>query len=282
MPDEDRKIGPIYRIFSQDLFATDLHSKEFGHRQHEYWRSKSRQFSKDAEIFGSIKEAKRKTHKDKLPDLKESGFIIIRKSLWTDTDELSRRLVIKLFSESGNWIASLEEMIAEEYSLTYSSGIPITVFVVMCRESEVVTYIRQVFRGATAMENFAFYILGPDNTFEVFRIERKRVSAGGDYNVKRLSGGQTIAEIDSKLGDIGGEYIVKIKDPVLAQNEWFCRVLQCFSVMLRFRDPIKAKIDKGLKRWLKQKFEPLQHRYEMSLLANPRKLSLKTEEFEEV
>ena len=283
MPEDGRKIGPVYRIFSQDLYATDLHSDELGMRQAEVWRAKSRQFSKDAEIIGKISEAHRRSHKDDMPDLEKSGFIILRDSLWNNApDELSRRLVLKLFSNKGGWIATLEEMVAEEYALSYTSGLPIVSFVVMTGENEIVTHIRQTLKGAFGMESFVFFLLGPSKTFDAFRIERKRVSAGIDYKVIRVKGEEEVAEVDSKLGDIGGEFQVKIKDPVLAENEWFCRVLQCFAVMNRFRDDIKEKVDKGLKRWLKGKIEPTLHRHEISLLANPRKLSLSLEELEDI
>ena len=125
-------------------------------------------------------------------------------------------------------------------------------------------------------------MLGPNKTFDAFRIERKRVSAGTDYKIIRVKGEEEVAEVDSKLGDIGGEFQVKIKDSVLAENEWFCRILQCFAVMNRFRDDIKEKVDKGLKKWLKGKIEPRLHRHEISLLANPRKLSLSLEELEDI
>jgi hypothetical protein len=283
MPDDDRKIGPVYRVFSQDLYATDLHSDEMGMRQAEVWRAKSRQFSKDAEIIGRVSEAQRKSHKEDMPDLEKSGFIILRESLWNNApDELSRRLVIKLFSNSGGWIATLEELVAEEYTLSFTSGLPIVSFVVMTKENEIVTHIRQTLKGAFGMESFTFYIIGRDNTFDSFRVERKRVSAGTDYKVIRLKGEDEVAEVDSKLGDIGGEFQVKIKDPILAENEWFCRILQCFSVMNRFRDDIKEKVDKGVKMWLKGKIEPTLDRYEVSLLANPRKLSLSLEELDEI
>ncbi|MGD2072850.1 MAG: hypothetical protein PVG65_05115 [Candidatus Thorarchaeota archaeon] len=283
MSDDNRKIGPVYRLISQDLYATDLHSDEMGMRQAEIWRAKSRQFSKDAEIIGKITEAYRKSHKDDMPELEKEGFIILRDSLWNNApDELSRRLVLKLFSNKGGWIATLEEMVAEEYALSFTSGLPIVSFVVMTKENEIITHIRQTLKGAFGMESFSFYLLGPNNTFDVFRIERKRVSAGTDYKVIRLKGKEEVAEIDSKLGDIGGEFQVKIKDPVLAKNQWFCRILQCFAVMNRYRDDIKEKVENGLKKWSKGKIKPVMDRYEVSLLANPRKLSLSLEELDNI
>ena len=280
--DEKRKVGPIYRVFSQDLHSTQLHGEAIGFRQAEMWRSKSRQFSKDAAIIGSVVTAKRSDDKEKLPGLEPAGFIILRRSLWSDVDKLDRRLVVKIFTDSGGWVATMEEMIAEEYAASFVSDEPLVAFTVLSKESEIVTWVKQHRRGGLSTENYSFYILGPDNTFEAFRIEGARGSMGDDFNVIRLNGHQEVASIDSKFGDLGGEFSVNVKDPVLAENEWFCRILQCFSIMIAYRGEIREKIDKGFHLWKKGKKIPKQHRYEISLLANPRKLTLKLDELEEV
>ena len=279
---EDRKVGPVYRIFSQDLYSTSLHGEEIGFRQDEMWRSKSRQFSKDADIMGKIEETRRLNEKGKLPPLKKTGFIILRQSLWNQVDELDRRLVVKLFSNSGGWIASMEEMIAEEYASSFASDQPLIAFTVLTKESEFITWVKQLRRGGLSTENYVFYLLGPNNTFDTYRIEGSRGTLGDDFKVIRLRGNETVADIDSKYGDLGGEFTVKVKDPVLAENEWFCRILQCFSIMIAYRGEIRDKINKGFHLWKNGKRIPSQHRYEVSLLANPRKLTLKTDELEEV
>ena len=280
--DEKRKVGPVYRVFSQDLHSTQLHGEAIGFRQAEVWRSKSRQFSKDAAIIGNVETTKRSDDKEKLPRFEKAGFIILRQSLWKEVDKLDRRLVVKLFSSSGGWIATMEEMVAEEYAASFVSGEPLVTFTVLSKESEMITWVRQQKRGKLSTENYSFYILGPDKTFEAFRIEGARGSMGDDYDVVRLNGGQKVAQIDSKFGDLGGEFKVNVKDPVLAENEWFCRVLQCFSIMVAYRTDIKDKINKGINLWKKGKKIPKQHRYEISLLANPRKLTLNLQELEEV
>jgi hypothetical protein len=283
MPKEkERRVGPIYRVFSQDLYSMGFHPEEIGFRQEEMWRSKSRQFSRDADIIGKIDEGRRTKDKQKMPPVKKVGFIILRQSLWAKADELDRRLVIKLFTNSGRWVATMEEMVAEEYAMSFASDEPLVAFTVLSRESEFVTWVKQLRRGGMSTENYSFYIIGPKGSFEAFRIEGARASLGDDFNVIRLNGHKKVAQIDSKFGDIGGEFTVKIKDPVLADNEWFCRVLQCFSVMIAFRGAIREKINDGFHKWKKGKWEPSQHRYEVSLLANPRKLTLKTDELEEV
>jgi hypothetical protein len=284
LPKKDkRKVGPVYRVYSQDLFATSLHGDELGFRQEEMWRSKSRQFSKDADIIGKISESKRKPGARSLPGLRKTGFIIMRSSLWErEKDELARRLVVKLFSNRGGWIATLEEMVAEEYAVSYASDMPLLSYSVIVKDTEVVTNIRQMRRGGMSTENYSFYILGPRKTFEVFRIEGKRATLGDDFKVIRQANGTEVAEIDSKFGDIGGEFVVSIKDPVLADNNWFCRVLQCFSVTIWYRVKMRGRLEKAMKAWERGKRIPKIHRLEASLLANPRKLSLSTDEFEEV
>ncbi|MFX1264939.1 MAG: hypothetical protein ACFFH0_06135 [Promethearchaeota archaeon] len=279
----ERKVGPKYRVMSQDLYSTGLHGDELGLRQVEVWRSKSRQFTKDSDIIGKIEEAKIDRDRKKLGRMEKSGFITLRSSIWSgEMDESSRRLVVKLFSDTGTWLATIEEIVAESYALSYATDEPMLSFVVLVDGIEIMTRIQQVQRSGIATESYGFLILGPEGTFEVFRIEGKRATLGDDFRVVRLNGGQTVAEIDSKFADIGGEFVVKVKDPVLAKNNWFCRVLQCFSVAIRYRKQMHDKIKRVLKKWKNNKIEPLQHRYETSLLANPRKLTLSIEELEEV
>ncbi|MHA1614644.1 MAG: hypothetical protein ACTSYJ_07335, partial [Candidatus Thorarchaeota archaeon] len=261
---------------------TRLHGEAIGFRQVEMWRSKSRQFTKDADIIGNIETAQRSNDKEKLPSKEKAGFIIRRHSLWGEVDKLDRRLVVKLFTSSGGWIATMEEMVADEYTTSFVSDEPLVSFTVLTKDSEIVTWVKQQKRGKLSTENYSFYILGPEKSFEAFRIEGARASLGDDFNVVRLSGNQKVASIDSKFGDIGGEFVVEVKDPVLAENEWFCRVLQCFSVMIAYRGAIRDKINKGIKLWKKEEKLPKQHRYEISLLANPRKLTLKLDELEDV
>jgi hypothetical protein len=284
MPEKDpRKVGPVYRVLSQDLYGTGFHHEEMGFRQAEMWRSKSRQFSRDADIIGKIEERVKIVDKKKLTKPERIGFIILRQSLWKKAkDPLDKRLVAKLFTNSGGWVATMEEMVAEEYAISFAADQPLVAFTVMSTENEIVTWVKQLKRGGLSTENYAFYILGPDKTFEVFRIEGTRGTLGDDFRVIRLNGRQVVANIDSKFGDFGGEYKVRIKDPVLAENEWFCRILQCFSIMVNYRERIREKLKKGMRQWKARKREPTQHRYEISLLANPRKLTLNLDELEDV
>jgi len=176
----------------------------------------------------------------------------------------------------------MEEMVADSLAMSFAMDEPLLNFAIMTQENELVTYIRQMYRGGIATETYGFFLVGPDGNFEVFRIEGKRATAGDDFKVVLLSHKTEVAEIDSKFGDIGGEFVVKVKDEILARNEWFCIILQCFSVVIRYRLEMRERMKKRLERWEKTGEGHPQHRYEQSLLANPRKLTLNREEFEEV
>ncbi|MDF1540501.1 MAG: hypothetical protein P1Q69_16515 [Candidatus Thorarchaeota archaeon] len=284
MTDNEKRGGrTVYKMLSQDLFMTNIHGDEIGVRQTEQWRSSSRQFTKDSDIIGRISEATVKKGENKLPSLEKSGFMVLRQSMWNAApNEMSKRFVVKLFSDSGGWLGTIEEMIADEFAMSHAMGEPQLAFAVMTKENEVVTYIREMYRGSVSTEVYGFFLPGPNGTFEVFKIEGKRASAGDDFKVVLLSHDVEVAEIDSNFGDIGGEFIVKIKDEILAENEWFCRILQAFSIAIRYRIEMRERLKKGLNLWKKKGEGPPQHRYELSLLANPRKLTLKREEFEEV
>lgn len=284
MTDDERRGGKtVVRVLSQDLFRTGLHSEEIGIRQVDQWRARSRQFTKDAEIIGRISEAKTKKDGDKLPKLEKTGFISIRESTWNQAEnESEKRFVVKMFSESGSWLATIEEMVADEYALSHAMNHPLLSFAVLTSENELVTYVREMYRGGIATESYGFYIAGPDGNFEVFRIEGRRATAGDDFRVVLLSRDTDVADIDSKFGDIGGEFAVRVRDAVLAENEWFCRILQAFSVTIRYREEMHERLKKGVELWEKKGEGPRQNRYELSLLANPRKLTLPRNEFEEV
>jgi hypothetical protein len=191
-------------------------------------------------------------------------------------------MVVKLFTNNGAWLATIEEMVAEEYAISFGSETPLLAFSIVSKESEIVTYILQGRRGAMATEHYSFFIVGPNGQFQVFRIEGARVSVGDDFNVYLINGETSVARINSRVLDIGGAYEVTVTDSTLSENEWFCRVLQCFAVAIKYRDEIRERLQKGLRSWIQGKARPTQQRYELSLLANPRRITLQGTEFEEV
>jgi hypothetical protein len=218
-----------------------------------------------------------------MPDLEKEGFIVQRKDPWDDApNEHSRRLVLKIFTETGNWYTTIEEMVADEYARSFSAEMPLVTFAVLTDENEILTRISQNRRGPIDTESYSFFLVGNDGQFQVFRIEGKRVTMGADFRVVMATNDVTVAEIDSKVVNIGGEYTVEIRDPILAKNDWFCRILQAFATTIKYRKKIWKKISKGLRALKETEGTPLQERFEVSLLTNPRRLTLEIEEFDDV
>ncbi|MGI9386688.1 MAG: hypothetical protein ACR2OX_04600, partial [Methyloligellaceae bacterium] len=60
-----------YEHFTVDLWVTDLHGVEIGIYQHSRHRAKSRQFTKDMDIFGEVKE-----------DGERAALLAFREGLW--------------------------------------------------------------------------------------------------------------------------------------------------------------------------------------------------------
>ena len=105
---KDKKPKVTYKKITVDFWATDWHGEEIGIRQAEQHRAKSRQFSKDMEIYGAILENGNKI-----------GFVGWRKEAWEsgideEPEEIQGevlgpskaqigRLIIKSFTNESNW-----------------------------------------------------------------------------------------------------------------------------------------------------------------------------------
>ena len=100
--------------YKVDLWLTDLNSVEIGILKQTQHRAKSRQFSKDMDVIGQIKE-----------DGERKGILAYREGLWKSEDKMQQRLVIKLFSEKMNWRGTLDMMLGRSLQLSHgANGFP--------------------------------------------------------------------------------------------------------------------------------------------------------------
>ena len=92
----------IERKITLDLWKTKLHDEIIGIKQKEEHMAKSRQFNRDLELFGEVKE-KKKGKEETI------GYVGYRQGLWDEEkDKLERRLVVKLFSKSMYYQGTIE------------------------------------------------------------------------------------------------------------------------------------------------------------------------------
>ncbi|TFF88231.1 MAG: hypothetical protein EU549_03410 [Promethearchaeota archaeon] len=268
-----------YKKIAVDFWATDLHGEEIGIRQQDQHRAKSRQFSKDMEIYGGIKE-----------DEEKSGFIGWRKEAWkSGIDEEPEeeegvilgpstatigRLVIKAFSDKSNWQGTLEEQVSMELPRSYYKPMPtFTVilprFEFLIRIERIYTYMGHLYVTSIITEE-----KGDEKIMDMFEIEEKLWTFGSDWVVRRRGAEKKdiVAKIDGKVLNIGGKTVVKIFDEKLAKNRVFRMLVTLFAALTKHHGKVKKKIKKTRQQILdgEIKIEPTHQ--ELELMRNPRSI----------
>ncbi len=248
-----------------DFWKTDLHGKKIGIRQIEQLQAKSRQFSKDMNIYGSVKI-----------DKEEAGHIGYRTGEWEEHD-LSKgnwpRLVIRYFTETDRWKASLEQNNVKSLPLSigYSRGTP--VFDIFHQGNTTIFSLEKIERGTGSMDKAIIpLILTKDSKdIEFFVFEEKRFTMGSDWKVYRANEKEkVIAEFDSKKFNIGGKVIIDIYDPNLVKNKIFTDTLILFGALIKFWDEIVDKLKNFAEQYVKEEIKFIPDKNELELLENPR------------
>ncbi|MHA1972026.1 MAG: hypothetical protein ACTSW1_03465 [Candidatus Hodarchaeales archaeon] len=257
-------IEEVERKFIVDLWRTKLHGEIVGIKQKEEHMAKSRQFNRDLELFGEVKEIK----KDKEETI---GFVGYRKGLWDEEkDKLNRRLVIKLFSKSMYYQGTLEEMIGREFTRSISAQKDFPCFSVMIDGYEYLISLNKTRGGLFVPEWFVFRVNFDEELQPI--ILKHKMGPGIDYRVVNPFGNKEIGLINGKKFDIGGRYDITIKstDKRLVSNI-VTRPLILFAASLKFHKPIYKKIKKGVKQMKKGKWDgPTLSNEELLLSRNPR------------
>ncbi|MHA1232071.1 MAG: hypothetical protein ACTSRP_25015 [Candidatus Helarchaeota archaeon] len=274
-----KKKKVIYKKIIVDFWKTDLHGVEVGIRQKEQLRAKSRQFSKDLDIYGAIIENGQRT-----------GFVGIRKEAWEKgIDEEYEmeggevlgpskatigRLVIKAFTDEINWMGSLEEQVALELPRSYYTALP--VFTVVMPRFEFMIRIERIYSrmGNLYVTTLVTEEKGEKKILEIFEIDEKLLTFGSDWVVRRRSIGNKdiVAELDGKILNIGGKVVIKIYDEKLAKNRIFRTMLILFAAMTKYHTKVKKKIFEIRKRIFKGDLMIIPTHQELELMRNPRSI----------
>ena len=253
----------IKRNVTLDLWKTKLHGEIVGIKQKEEHMAKSRQFSRDLELFGEVTE-KKKGKKERI------GYVGYRKGLWDDEkNKLERRLVIKLFSKSMYYQGTLEEMVGREFTRSLSARQDYPTFNLLIDDYEYLIPLNKIRAGWLSPEWFVFRIDDEEGFIPII-LKHKR-GLGIDYRVVNGIGDKQFGVIDGKKFDIGGKYEIKLKstDKRLVDNV-LVRTLILFAASLKFHDEILKKIRKGTKKMKKNEWQPELRNEEKLLRRNPR------------
>lgn len=258
-------ISEIERKIVVDLWKTKLHGEIVGIKQKEQHMAKSRQFTRDLELFGEVFEKKKGKEET-------VGYVGYRKSLMDDEKEkLERRLVIKLFSKSMYYQGTLEEMVGREFTRSLSARHDFPSFNLMIDDYEYLIPLNKIRGGWFVPEWFVFRIDDEEGFIPI--ILKHKMGLGIDYRVVNGIGDKQFGKIDGKKFDVGGKYEITLKatDERLVDNV-LVRTLILFASSLKFHEDIIKKIKKGTKKMKKNEWQPDLSNEEKLLRRNPRSI----------
>jgi hypothetical protein len=247
--------------FEVDLWITDLNSTEVGFFRRSRNRAKSRQFTTDMDIFAEVKR-----------DGERVGLLGYRADLWENKTGMDKRLVIKLFTPSMNWRATLDLMIGRSLQLTHGSGgVPVTAFSVNLDDhDQIIQLERSAAKWPGMPENFSFFVMKnlKDGRPSFYRLRRNWVSIGDDY-VLIDEHDHLIGKLNGRVLNLGGKWKVQIDaeqaDPRLDM------VIQLFCGMLRFNDECRHHLEDLADELQNGRLEPRLETQETDLYMNPRR-----------
>lgn len=248
-----------YHRYIVNLWFTDLHAVEIGIYQHSRHQAKSRQFTKDMDLFGEVTE-----------DGDRVALLAYREGLWKDNDDMDRRLVIKLFSAKMNWKATMDLMMGRSLQLTHGTGgFPVTAFSInLSNYDQMIMLERSAYKWVGLPEKFSFFVLRDGKPF-FYRLRRAWISFGVDYILYDQNNNR-IGYLDGKLINIGGKWKVKIlKEHSDAQIN---SIIQLFCAMLKFNDSCREHIGGLVHKMQRGKIEPKLESQECDLYLNPRRV----------
>jgi hypothetical protein len=247
-----------WKHFIVDIWFWDLNPTEFGIFKRSRNRAKSRQFTRDMDIYAEIIE-----------DGKRTGLIGYRKQLW-QTPGPDRRLVFKMFTDKLNWRATMDLMLARSVQQTLGARLlPVMTYSVnTARESQVVYIERSANKWPLLPENFSFFLL-KNGKPEFYRLRRNFFCLGDDYTLYDKNDNK-IGLIDGAFFTINGKWRVRIKEEY-ADNH-LLDVLKMFTSMLIFNDRCRGYIKQLAKHVRSGEVEPKLEKQEADLYMNPRRV----------
>ncbi len=257
---ETKDLDTIHARFNVDIWASELHKEEIGFFKDARRAFKDRQWSKDSEILGMVQR-----------DDEEFGPLAFREGEWQVDNFIDSKLVIKSFTPSNYWRASIEFLPGKSIMLSHVSNEPTPAFIVNYDRSDFVTRIHKVphkrsFRG----ETWGFDLLLDDGEVRSFCVDDNRFTLSDDFYIKDIHN-NVIGEIDGKFLNVGGRYDIKIYDADLASDKRFYMTIILFTSVIEFLDELNDRIKIMVGKLRRGEKLQLDHHSE-ELYYNPRKL----------
>jgi hypothetical protein len=218
------------RNFTVDMWWTNLNDVEIGFFVHERHRAKSRQFTQDSDVIGEVLEGGERT-----------GLISYREGLWKSEKPGEKRLVLKLFTPSMNWRASMDMLVGRSVQLsTGAGGFPVTAFSINIDGLDQIIQLERSARKWPGMpEQFSFSVMDKGEV-KLYRLRQDWIDIGGDYTLYDRTGAK-IGRLTGHIFDPGGKWDVSVSEgctPYLATS------LQLVCAMLKFNAAARRHVNR--------------------------------------
>lgn len=246
--------------FTVSVWLTNFNSVEFGFYKRARNRAKSRQFTVDMDVFAEVIEKGERT-----------ALIGYREDAWTKTDYMNKRLVLKMFSASLNWRATMDLMLGRSLQQTIGAqGLPVTSFSINTNEHDQIIYLERSGNHWPGMpENFSFFLVEPSGEIEFFRIRQKFIRLGMDYLVYNERN-ERVAILDGAFFTLTGKWRVKVRSDY--KDKRLHTTLKLFCSMLLFNRQARRHVKRIYHDIIDGKYSPILDRIETDLYMNPRRV----------
>jgi len=245
--------------FMVDVWITPFNEIEFGFWKKERNKGKSRQFTTDMDVFAEIVEYGERT-----------GVLGYRKELWDSATGMDKRLVFKLFSDTLNWRASMDLMLARSIQQTIGArGVPVTSYLINTYDDDYVVMLeRSANKWPFMPEHFSFFIM-EDGAPRFYRLTRDFINIGGDYTLIDQHG-ETVGHLDGSILTIGGKWFGTVRgdhaDPRVMM------VMKLFAGMVVFNKAVRRHVKALAYDVAAGRVDPGLQRQESDLYLNPRRV----------
>ena len=245
--------------FTVNCWLTNFNRFEFGFWRQERNKGKSRQFTSDMDIFAEIIENGEST-----------GVLGYRKELWKDATGMDKRLVMKLFSESLNWRASMDMMVGRSLQMTIGArGLPVTCFSINTNDDDFLIYLERSAKKWPLMpEVFSFFLM-VDGEPRFYAFHRDVINFGGDYSLVDQHG-ETVGHVNGAMLTIGGKWHCIVRGD--HANSRLLAVMKLFAGMIAFNREARRHIKAIAQDVRAGRLKPDIQRQETDLYQNPRRV----------
>lgn len=253
------KAKDTWHRFGVDVWITPFNSVEFGLYKRSRNRGKSRQFTSDMDIFAEITENGERT-----------GLLGFRKEAWNDATGMDKRLVLKLFSASLNWQATMDMMIGRSLASTLGArGLPVTSFSINTNDDDFIVYLeRSANKWPFLPENFSFFVMR-DGVPSFYRLRRDLIDLGGDYTLLDQHN-EVVGHLNGAVFTIGGRWKCRVRSD--HADKRLLAVVKMFPGFIIFSESCRRHVKHLAKEVKAGRLTPALDAQESDLYMNPRRV----------